>query len=940
MSSDAQSPDQALLDAVRHHQAGQLQDAERLYRAILQADPQHPDANHNLGLLAVQVQQPVASLPHFEAALAANPQAQQYWLSYIDALIQAGRPEQARQVLALGRQHGLAGEVSDALSARMAAMRADQPASQIKNAAQSQPAKKSSKGKAGKEPDSARMHNLVELYSQGRYADTEAAARLLIEKFPDYGFGWKVLGAALQQQARPDEAMQAMKKAAALLPNDAEAHGNLGNSFKEQGLLADATASYQRALAINPDYAEAHYNLGNTLMEQGQLAAAEASLRRAITIKPDFAIAHNNLGNILKEQGRHSDAQASYRRALEIKPDYAEAHNNMGATFKEQGLLSDAEASYRRAIEIKPNYASAHYNLGNTFKDQRKHAEAENCYRCALEIKPDYAEAHSNLGVILMQQGRYAEAEVALMHVLKINPNYAEAYINLGSTFLEQGRLTESETSYRHAQQLQPEALQHALHANLMLPIIHDSVEAMMLWRERYQNGIHALTNTPGALQEPGNNANPSNFYLAYHNANDRPLMQALHQFFRARLVELTATATHILGWQSPAETGRRIRVGFLSELLVAHTIGKLYQGFIRHLDRSRFEVVIIHAPKAKQDSFRQSLDAIAEKVLTLPAKLKDQQQAVAAEALDVLFFPDIGMASATYFLAYARLAPVQAVGWGHPDTTGLDTMDYFVSAASIEPDDAETHYSERLIRLNRLPCFYQPVITVTELPSRAALGLPESGTLYGCPQTLFKIHPDFDNILAAIAEGDPTAHIVLLEGEKPVQCKQLRARWSKSFPILLERVLFLPRMPLDRFMGLMAHIDVLLDPVHFGSGNTLYEGMVYGTPVVTYPGQFMRGRIVAGAYRQMGIDNAPIAARLEDYAPLALALGRDPEKRRALRHVSVEAAKRELFEDMQAVREFECFLTAAVTAAGRGEKLPVGWRPDIHKNHNQGVCA
>ncbi|MGZ5859129.1 MAG: tetratricopeptide repeat protein, partial [Burkholderiaceae bacterium] len=258
------SPEQALLEAVTHHQAGRLQDAERLYRAILQAHPQHPDANHNLGLLAVQVQQPVASLLHFEAALAANPQAQQYWLSYIDALIQAGRPDQARQVLALGRQHGLAGAVLDALSARMVAMQVDQPAPEVKSAVQSKAAKKSLKGKVRKEPGSADMHNLVALYSQGRYADTEAAARLLIEKFPAYGFGWKVLGAALQQQARSDEAMQAMKKAADLLPNDAEAHGNLGNSFKEKGLLADATASYQRALAIKPDYAEAHYNLGNT----------------------------------------------------------------------------------------------------------------------------------------------------------------------------------------------------------------------------------------------------------------------------------------------------------------------------------------------------------------------------------------------------------------------------------------------------------------------------------------------------------------------------------------------------------------------------------------------------------------------------------------------------------------------------------------------------
>jgi predicted O-linked N-acetylglucosamine transferase (SPINDLY family) len=136
--------------------------------------------------------------------------------------------------------------------------------------------------------------------------------------------------------------------------------------------------------------------------------------------------------------------------------------------------------------------------------------------------------------------------------------------------------------------------------------------------------------------------------------------------------------------------------------------------------------------------------------------------------------------------------------------------------------------------------------------------------------------------------------------------------------------------MPIERFMALMAHTDVLLDPVHFGSGNTLYEAMVYGMPIITWPGQFMRGRIVAGAYRQMGIADAPIAQRLEDYAPLALAFGRDSERRRVLRQALLSAANRELFADMKAVREFEDFLEAAVETAGRGEKLPVGWRPDI----------
>jgi predicted O-linked N-acetylglucosamine transferase (SPINDLY family) len=287
-------------------------------------------------------------------------------------------------------------------------------------------------------------------------------------------------------------------------------------------------------------------------------------------------------------------------------------------------------------------------------------------------------------------------------------------------------------------------------------------------------------------------------------------------------------------------------------------------------------------------------------------------------------------MSAFSYFLAGRRTAPVQAVGWGHPDTTGIDTIDYYVSAASIEPENAQQNYTERLVRLLRLPCHYQTPPAPGKVPTRNELGLPESGTLYGCPQSLFKFHPDFDGVLAAIAEGDAGGHIVLLESAQAAWVAQLRARWAKTYPILKARVLFLPRQPLQKFMALLAHMDVLLDPVHFGSGNTLYEAMVYGTPVVTWPGNFMRGRIVSGAYRQMAVADAPVVAHIEEYAAMALALGRDPQRRRLIREASVEAARRELYEDRLAVREFECFLDTAVTAAGRGEILPTGWTPGI----------
>jgi len=200
---------------------------------------------------------------------------------------------------------------------------------------------------------------------------------------------------------------------------------------------------------------------------------------------------------------------------------------------------------------------------------------------------------------------------------------------------------------------------------------------------------------------------------------------------------------------------------------------------------------------------------------------------------------------------------------------------------------------------------------------------------LYGCPQSLFKFHPDFDAVLEAIIRGDPKGHIVLIESRKDAPLAQrLRGRWARSAPLALERTLFLPALPHAHFMALNAHVDVLLDPPHFGGGNTMYEAMVYGTPIVVWPGRFMRGRLAYGAYHQMAVPGAPIARDLEEFAALALSLGRDAARRGVLRASLAAAARRNLFEDLSVVREFEIFIEAAVHAAAQGARLPEGWTP------------
>ena len=368
--------EQALQQGVSAHKEGKLQEAERFYQAILQSQPAHPDANHNLGVLAVSVNKADSALPLFKTALEANPKVEQFWLSYIDALIKEKQFDNAKQVLEQAKTQGIAKEKLNVLEIQLTPItQVNEPelALQNKSLSLSQKRKKSSEQKKRKKatkqnlktynPSQEQLSSLLEHYQNGRFSDAEKLAKFITQEFPKHQFGWKVLGAVLQQTGRSVESLIPMQKSVQLAPQDAEAHSNLGATLKEAGRLDEAEASFKRAIALKPDYAEAHSNLGATLRELGRLDESEASYTRAIALKPDYAEAHGNLGNTSLELGRLDEAEASYKQAIALKPDYAEAHGNLGVMLQELGRLDEAEASYKQAIALKPDHAQAKHML-------------------------------------------------------------------------------------------------------------------------------------------------------------------------------------------------------------------------------------------------------------------------------------------------------------------------------------------------------------------------------------------------------------------------------------------------------------------------------------------------------------------------------------------------------------------------------------------------
>ena len=305
-------------------------------------------------------------------------------------------------------------------------------------------------------PPQELLHELLAHFQNGRYGDAEKLAAPITQEFPEHQFAWKVLGVVLGATGRKSQAEQAMQKAVALSPQDANTHNNLGVILQELGRLDEAEASFLQAIALKPALAEGHNNLGVALKELSRLDEALASHNQAIALKPDYAEAHNNLGVTLKELGRLDEALACYNQAIALMPNYAEAHNNLGVTLADLGRLDEALASYNQAIALKPDYPEAHFSLGNTLKELGRLNEALASYNQAIALKPDYPEAHFSLGNTLKELGRLNEALASYNQAIELKPNFAEAHNNLGVTLTDFGRLNEALTSYDQAIALKP----------------------------------------------------------------------------------------------------------------------------------------------------------------------------------------------------------------------------------------------------------------------------------------------------------------------------------------------------------------------------------------------------------------------------------------------------------------------------------------------------
>jgi predicted O-linked N-acetylglucosamine transferase (SPINDLY family) len=705
------------------------------------------------------------------------------------------------------------------------------------------------------------------------------------------------LGNAYRQSGQVDEARSAYLEALARIPNYADAHNNLANLFKECGDLAGASEHFLRVLQINPRHVEAITNLSAVRIAQNHLDEAEELCRQALELHPKLAEAHNNQGMICLRQGRIGEAVACYRLALSLRPDSLEFQNNLGTALVDMGQAKEAVVLLQQVLARNPSSRETRLNLANAWRAAGQIEEAIACLQQVLHEQPDFALAHNNLGNCWKEKGDIEQALACYLRATKLSPDLAEAHVNLALVLQNEGDVGRALAHYESALKCAASHRLRIQHATL-LPPIYSSMDDLLQWRQRLKSHVAELVKD-GVTVDPAQELCETTFYLPYQGFDDREIQQQISR------LHCSSCNSHFADHRGRRCASGKIRVGVISRYFYNHTIGRLTRGLIAKLSRGQFEVTVISAARHEDEISRFIRDA-ADRYVVISDRIPAARRAIAELDLDILLFTDIGMDPITYSLAHSRLAGVQCVTWGHPITTGLSTIDYFISSRLFETDEADRHYTERLVRLDSPGVYYYRPKLASVAAARSEFGLPDDRNLYGCPQSLFKLHPEFDPIVGEILRRDPRGEVILLSGVRPNWNRLILERFAKSFPDVVDRVRFLPRQSYDGFIRLQSVFDVLLDPLHYSGGNTSFEAFACGTPIVTLPSAFLRGRITRGLYQRMNLTDCVVASP-EDYVLKAVRLATDEAYRTDVRE-RIMANSGLLFEDHQSLHEFERF--------------------------------
>jgi predicted O-linked N-acetylglucosamine transferase (SPINDLY family) len=664
-------------------------------------------------------------------------------------------------------------------------------------------------------------------YASNEWGEAERLCRTILQAQPDSFAALNLLGIIKAQTRHPEEAAELLRRAVAARPGDAAVHSNYGNVLCDLGRPRDALPLYERALQLDARYAEAYNNRGRALRALGELGAALESYDRLIALQPD-------------------DGQAHYNRAV---------------TLQELHRTEEALDSYARAVRLRPRFAEAYYNQGIALHRLRRFAEAIHSFDRALEIAPRFYEAANNRGTSLQELGRYDEALASYARALRDNPDLADACNNQGHAFRDLNRPEEALQCYQRALQINPG-----------LDWLYGGWFHTRLQLCDWAGLDTAFLKITRALGE-GRKVTQPFTVLAF---SDQPVLQR-------RAAEIFASGferiQHPLPPLPPLPRRRRsdvIHIGYYSADFHSHATTQLMAGLIDRHDRRRFRVSAFAFGRHQPDQVTRRLERSFDRFIPVHTKA-DREVAEFSRELAIDIAIDLkGFTQDCRPGIFAhRCAPIQMSYLGYPATMGARYIDYVIADRTVIPAAARQEYTEKVIYL---PHSYQindrQRPEVPERFTRTELGLPQTGFVFCCLNSCYKINPTVFAGWMRILRAVPDSVLWLLTGSGTV-AGNLRGA-AERHGVSGERLAFAANLPLAEHLARYRVADLFLDTFPCGAHTTASDALWCGLPVVTRAGASFASRVAASLLQALELPEL-IAASQEAYEALAIALATSP---------------------------------------------------------------
>ena len=536
-------------------------------------------------------------------------------------------------------------------------------------------------------------------------------------------------------------------------------------------------------------------------------------------------------------------------------------------------------------------------------KDFRK---SSGLFEKLINDHPENLSVLRNLIHCYIYLGEFQKAETTVKKVISIKPDEPFIYQTLASILKDQDKLEEATLIINQALDKNLINKKWEIQKNLFFPKIPLNRDEINKYREKIEKQIEKILNVSFQTEfdyDKDQIIIPPHVDLSYSDWDNLEINKKSVLAFK-KLFRILNEESYVKGI-----TKGKIKIGVISEFFTDHTIGKLYKDLIFSLDKDKFETFIFHSKKTRTgeifDEFKEKEREGILKNEILPIKLTEKIDVIKKFKLNIIFYPDIGLSFEFYYLALMRLAKYQITTFGHPETTGSNSIDFYLISKNCVNKNTQKHYSEKFLLMNYLPMVYPKPYTKKKLSEDEL----NKKNMYSCPQTLFKIHPDFDQIIFDILEKDKKGIVYLLKDSNKVWYKKLIKRLSKNKKYDSKKIIFMDPLNYEDYLLHLGRSSVLLDPLYYGAGNSFFESMLFGTPTITFPTDYIKSRLVLGAYKQMEIKHPPIATSIQNYIDLAVEYA-NRDDIRTLKNTYKTAAENKLFNTKKAGEEFNKIIT------------------------------